>query len=74
MTNEEREIKDKMETLKSLNEKLDDLDSILDNFNKRNEDYADYQKLMEDVSPEERIDINWNAGYSIYTLYYSKMK
>lgn len=61
-------IDDKIENLNKLNTDLDALEELLESglFNK------DYSSLMKEISPTERVDLNWNIGYSIYTMYYCK--
>jgi hypothetical protein len=64
------EISDQINVLKELSSDLDDLDSFLDNMTVNKE--VPYSKIMEEVSPEERIEMNWNLSFLVYTLYYSK--
>jgi hypothetical protein len=66
---EEKEISERIDLLKDLNEQLDDYDSFLDTMF-TNKDF-DYNKLMEEIDPKERCDLNWNFAFSTYTLYYS---
>jgi hypothetical protein len=63
------EISDQIYVLKELSSDLDDLDSFLDNMTANKE--LPYSKIMEEVSPEERIEMNWNLSFMVYTLYYS---
>jgi hypothetical protein len=64
------EISDQVNMLKELNSDLDDLDSFLDNMTGNKE--TSYSKILEEISPEERIEVNWNLSFMTYTLYYSK--
>ena len=66
--NQDSEIKEKILILKELNKELDNLDNLTDVFVNNSEDY---HQIMEDINPKERIDLNWNLGFSAYTLYYS---
>ncbi len=64
------EISEKIEILQDLNNELDQFDNLLDTVFSNKE--ASYNKLMEEISPEERIDLNWDLSFATYTLYYSK--
>ncbi len=67
--NQDSEIKEKISILKELNKELDNLDNLTDVFVNQSEDY---NQIMEEINPKERIDLNWNLGFSAYTLYYSR--
>jgi len=65
------ELENKITILKELYEELEKYDQFQDSLIK-NETELNYTKLMEEISPNERMDLNWNVGYSTYTLYYCK--
>ncbi len=67
---DEKEINEKIEILGDLNKQLDDYDKFLDVMF-ANKNY-DYNKLIDEIGPNDRCDLNWNLGFSTYTLYYSK--
>ena len=69
---DQKEISERLDILEDLNSELDDYDSFLDTMIK-NKDY-DYNKLMEEIDPKERCDLNFNMAFSTYTLYYSKIR
>jgi hypothetical protein len=62
----ESEIAEKISVLRDLNKELDELDKSFNTLSSAN----DYNKIMEEISPKERMDLNWEMGYSTYTLYY----
>jgi hypothetical protein len=72
MNSQDAEIANKIKVLKEINTELDNYEKFLDVLVK-NDSISDYSKIMEEISPNERMDVNWNMGYSAYTLYYSKI-
>ena len=67
---EQKEISEKINVLKDLNDQLDNYDKLLDKMFS-NEDEINFNKLNEEIDPKERCDLNWNIAFSTYTLYYS---
>lgn len=63
------DLQEKINSLNDLNKELDEYDDILNDLIK---DETPYDKIMKEISPSERADLNWNMGYSTYSLYYSK--
>lgn len=68
---QDSQIKEKITILKELNKELDSFDQLTDVFANNKEDY---HQIMEDISPKDRIDLNWNLGFSSYSLYYIYLK
>ncbi len=66
---DDKEILNRIDIFKELNEELDDYENLLDTLYS-NDDY-DYTKLMEHINPKDRLDLNWQMGYSTFSLYYS---
>ena len=64
------EINERMEILNELNTELDEYDALLHKLFSNKE--TSYSEIMQNISPDERIDLNWNLSFSSYTLYYSK--
>jgi len=64
----DQEISDNIKLLENLNKELGEFDSYIDNLTKLN-----YEKTMNKISPKERVDLNWNMSYTIYSLYFSKI-
>ena len=65
------EIEDRIKALKDLNKSLDDYENIFSNLTKNKE--LDYEKINENISPEERATLNWNMCYSVYTNYFCNL-
>ena len=65
---QDNEIKEKLAILKELNKELDNFDNFTNILVNNTEDY---QQIMEDIHPRERMDLNWNLGFSTYSLYHS---
>ena len=66
--NSSTELEQRINALKDLNLKLDDTENLFSNLTKN--ENLDYEKIMDEISPEERATLNWNFSYSSYTLYY----
>ena len=60
-------INEKIEVLNNLNTQLSDLEKYLNPLLDK-----DYDSLMKQISPKERVDMNWSLGYTTYSLYYCK--
>jgi hypothetical protein len=65
------DIAEKIKTLKELNTELEECDELLSKLTDSENEQLQYNKLMEDLPPRERIDLNWDLSYTTYTLYYS---
>jgi hypothetical protein len=65
---EDNEIQERIENLNNINNNLDELEKLLDE-NLLNQSY---KYIMSEISPSERVDLNWNLSYTIYTMYYCK--
>ncbi len=63
------DINERITSLTNLEIDLDNFNSFLDSF-----DSIDYDKLMKDISPSERCELNWNYAYAQYTLYFLWLK
>jgi hypothetical protein len=68
---EDDDIQDKISILKDLNTELDDFDSLISVLTDSKDKLLEYEELMTSLDPMDRINLNWNFSYSIYTLYYS---
>lgn len=64
------DINSKINSLDSLIKDLGELEQFMDQTLMK----SNYEAMMKEVSPNDRIDLNWNMGYAEYTLYYSKKK
>ena len=62
------EIEERINALKDLNKSLDDYENIFSHLTKNKE--LDYEKINQNISPEERATLNWNMSYTIYTNYF----
>lgn len=63
-------IEDKIETLNNVINKVDEFEKIFDKLLNSNLNFNDLNKQ---ISPNERIELNLDLSYSIYTLYYSNI-
>ena len=70
--NIDSEIEERIKSLKDLNQHLDEYDNLFSQLRKNNKD-LDYEKINENISPEERAFLNWNMCYSVYTNYFRKL-
>ena len=58
-------INEKIELLNNLNRQVSDLDKFLTPLLDK-----DYDTIMKEISPKDRVDMNWSLGYTTYSLYY----
>lgn len=65
------DIAEKINTLKELNAEIDECDNLFSKLIDTDNEQLQYNKLMDDLPPRERIDLNWDLSYTTYTLYYS---
>ncbi len=65
-----QEIAHKIKILNELNEELDNYEQFQ---NELTENIPEFSKLLEEISPFERMDLSWNCAYSTYTLYYGNI-
>lgn len=63
------DINSKIKSLDSLIEDLGELEQFMDEKLLK----SNYDSIMKEVSPNDRIDLNWNMSYAEYTLYYCKL-
>ena len=70
--NIEEEIENRTENLLQLNKDLDMFEIFLSDNNIDNK--VKYQEFISKCNINERIDMNWNLSYSLFTLFYSKHK
>lgn len=70
--NIEEEIENRIENLLQLNKDLDMFENFLSENNIDNK--IKYQEFISKCNINERIDMNWNISYSLFTLFYSKKK
>jgi hypothetical protein len=64
----DNEIEDRIKALKDLNNSLDDYENLFSKLT--NNKSLDYDKINENISPEERANLNWTMCYSIYSNYF----
>ena len=62
---ENSSINEKIEILNNLNNQISDLDKFLSPLLEK-----DYEKIMKEISPRDRLDMNWSLSYTTYSLYY----
>jgi len=62
---ENSSINEKIEILNNLNNQISDLDKFLSPLLEK-----DYEKIMKEISPRDRVDMNWSMSYTTYSLYY----
>ena len=65
---ENSSVNEKIEILNNLNNQITDLDKFLSPLLER-----DYEKIMNEISPRDRVDMNWSMSYTTYSLYYCKI-
>lgn len=65
---ENSSVNEKIEVLNNLNNQISDLDKFLSPLLEK-----DYEKIMKEVSPRDRVDMNWSLSYTTYSLYYCKL-
>ena len=63
--NENSSINEKIDVLNNLNNRISELDKFLSPLLEK-----DYENLMKEISPKERVDMNWSLSYTTYSLYY----
>ena len=63
--NDNLSINEKIEILNNLNTQMTDLDKYLNPLLEK-----DYDLIMNEISPKDRIDMNWSLSYTTYSLYY----
>jgi hypothetical protein len=68
----DHDIPNKITQLENLNTELDEFDIMLTKLVESKDSKLAYDELMKSLDPMDRIGLNWNFSYSIYTLYYSK--
>lgn len=61
------DINNRIEKLSQLEDDIDKMDDFLSFLTK-----FDYESLMKDLPPGDRVDLNWNMAYAEYTMYYRK--
>jgi len=64
------DISNKINILNNLNKDIEGYDEFLSRLIECDKEEYEYNKLMEIIPAKERIDLNWNLSYMIYTLYY----
>jgi hypothetical protein len=69
---EDDDIQNKITQLKNLNTELDEFATLLSTLVCSDDAKHAYEELMKTLEPMDRINLNWNLSYSVYTLYYSK--
>ena len=62
---ENSSVNEKIEILNNLNNQITDLDKFLSPLLER-----DYEKIMNEISPRDRVDMNWSLSYKTYSLYF----
>jgi hypothetical protein len=62
---ENSSVNEKIEILNNLNNQITDLDKFLSPLLER-----DYEKIMNEISPRDRVDMNWSLSYTTYSLYF----
>lgn len=70
--NIEEEIENRTENLLQLNKDLDMFENFLSENNIDNK--IKYLEFISKCNINERIDMNWNLSYSLFTLFYSKQQ
>lgn len=65
------ELENRIEKLNQLNKDLDDFQMFLSENNIDSKEK--YEEFISKCQINERIDMNWNISYSLYTLFYSKI-
>ena len=60
-------INEKIEVLNNLSTQITDLDKFLSPLLE-----TDYNTLMKETSPKDRVDMNWSLSYTTHSLYYRK--
>jgi hypothetical protein len=65
------DIAEKIKTLKELNTEIEECDELFSKLTETENEQLQYNKLMDDLPPRERVDLNWDLSYTTYTLYYS---
>jgi hypothetical protein len=66
----EDDIANKVNTLNELITEIDECDEVLSKLVDSQNEQLGYNRLMEELPPRERIDMNWDMSYTTYTLYY----
>jgi hypothetical protein len=66
------DIAEKINTLNELITEIDECDELFSKLTDTQNEELQYNKLMEELPPRDRIDLNWDMSYTTYTLYYSK--
>ncbi len=67
------DISTKINILKDLNRDIEGCDEFLSRLIETDKGEYEYNKLIEIIPPKERVDLNWDLSYMIYTLYYSNL-
>ena len=57
------DINKRIDCIDKLDADLNELNSIIDKISK-----VDYDELMNNISPIDRVDLNWNIAFSQYSL------
>ena len=63
------DINKRIDCIDKLDADLNELNSIIDKISK-----VDYDELMNNISPIDRVDLNWNIAFSQYSLYFIWLK
>ena len=67
------DISKKINILNELNNEIEECDEFLSRLIESDKEELEYSKLLDIIPPKERIDLNWDLSYIIYTFYYSNI-